>query len=137
MDGSIRVTILRRVASNDPLPAVPERRPDLVTWMFGLDRPTLTDRPQRWGVVPTFRFWNRLDTAKYQLLPVAAGLALALVFLELTMSLAVAVLGALAPVLLGPIAIALGLLPLGLFERWLRREIATRRALPPASDPPT
>ncbi|MCA9714289.1 MAG: hypothetical protein H6713_23500 [Myxococcales bacterium] len=125
------------MASNDPLPAVPERRPDLVTWMFGLDRPTLTDRPQRWGVVPTFRFWNRLDTAKYQLLPVAAGLALALVFLELTMSLAVAVLGALAPVLLGPIAIALGLLPLGLFERWLRREIATRRALPPASDPPT
>ena len=120
--------------SEQNLPANVARRPDAITWMFGLDRPTLTDRPQLWGVVPTFRFWNRIDTAKYQVVPLALGLALAAGFSKLFTVLLASLFGVLSLFIVLPAIFALTLLPLGLFERWLRREIKTRRALPASSD---
>ena len=121
--------------SEQHLPATVARRPDAITWMFGLDKPTLTDRPQRWGVIPTFRFWNRLDTAKYQVVPLTAGLAAAALFSKLASPLLAGLLGVFSLVIVLPMIFVLTLLPLGLFERWLRREIESRRALPAASQP--
>ncbi len=119
--------------SEQHLPATVARRPDAITWMFGLDKPTLTDRQQLWGVVPTFRFWNRLDTVKYQIAPLTAGL-LAALFSKLASPLLAGLMGVLSLVIVLPMIFALTLLPLGLFERWLRREIKSRRALPAARD---
>ncbi|MBL9103088.1 MAG: hypothetical protein JNL82_19235 [Myxococcales bacterium] len=103
-------------------------RPGLLVWMFGLDKPSLTARPQVWGIVPTFRFWNRLDTARHQAPALALGVGLILVaHALLTWPLVLALGPLLALTLLLPIYMALGFLPLGLFERWLRREIAARR----------
>ncbi|MCB9706941.1 MAG: hypothetical protein H6711_34190 [Myxococcales bacterium] len=121
------------MSSDDRVPAVRTKspRPGLVTWMFGLDHPTLTDLPQRWGVLPTLRFWNRLDTAKYQAIPIAVGVIAAIGLFKLVAPILFPLLGSvLGMVVLIPMAIVIGILPLGLFERWLRREIASRRALP-------
>lgn len=96
--------------------------------MFGLDKPSLTVRPQLWGIVPTLRFWNRIDTARHQAPALALGALLILVTHALCTAPLVLALGpALALALIVPLYMALGLLPLGLFERWLRKEIAARR----------
>lgn len=103
-------------------------RPGLLVWMFGLDKPNLTERPQRWGIVPTLRFWNRLDTARHQAPLLLAGVMMVLVAHVLCTAPLVLALGPLlALALLVPVYTALAMLPLGLFERWLRREIARRR----------
>jgi len=103
-------------------------RPGFLVWLFGLDKPNLTERPQRWGIVPTFRFWNRIDTARHQVPAVTLGVGLVIAaHLLLTFPLVVLLGPVLALVVLMPLFAALGLLPLGLFERWLRREIAARR----------
>jgi hypothetical protein len=110
-------------------PAVrPARRyPGWLVWLFALDRPTLVDRPQRWGIVPTFRFWNRLDTAKHQVPALLVGLGLIFGLYLLLVPL-VGILGpALALTIMLPLFFVAGLLPLGLFERWLRKTIAARR----------
>jgi hypothetical protein len=115
---------------DETLPAVRARpAAGLLVWLFALDRPSLTERPQRWGIVPSFRFWNRLDTAKYQMPPVLLGIALMVgAHLLLTVPVVLALGNLLALLVLMPLYLALGLLPLGLFERWLRRTIAARRA---------
>lgn len=113
-----------------------EEKVGLATWMFGLDKPGLTDRPQKWGIVPTVRFWNRIDTLKHQLLPVGIGLGLAMPLMALFIAALAPVVGLWPAAMLAmPIGVAMGLLPLGLFERWLRKEIERRRgALPPADE---
>lgn len=113
-----------------------EDRVSLATWMFGLDKPGLTDRPQKWGIVPTVRFWNRLDTLKHQLAPVGLGLTLAMPLMAVLITTLAPVIGLWPAALLAmPFGVAMGLLPLGLFERWLRKEIERRRgALPPADE---
>ena len=113
-----------------------KERVGLTTWMFGLDKPGLTDRPQRWGIVPTVRFWNRIDTVKHQLLPVGVGLAVAMPMMGLLIDMLGPLIGFWPAALLAiPVGLALGLLPLGLFERWLRKEIERRRGeLPPAEE---
>ncbi len=108
-------------------------KPTALTWLFGLDKPDLISYRQPLGVMPTLRFWNRLDTFKYQ----APFLLLGIV---LGSGLAVAVqpwlIGALGPLLgllvMLPALVLAGLLPLGLFERWLRRHMASQKELPPA-----
>lgn len=105
-----------------------EERPGFLVWLFGLDRPSLTARPQRWGIVPTFRFWNRIDTARHQVPALTLGVGLVITaHLLLTFPLVVLLGPVLALTVLLPLFVGLGLLPLGLFERWLRREIAARR----------
>ena len=121
---------------NLPAKTDDEDRVSLTTWMFGLDKPGLTDRPQKWGIVPTIRFWNRLDTFKHQLLPVGLGLTLTVPLMLVIMATLAPVIGLWPAAMLAmPFGIAMGLLPLGLFERWLRKEIERRRgALPPADE---
>lgn len=118
MEGPVQRGLARRAS----------RRPGVVVWMFGLDKPGLTERRQLWGIVPTFRFWNRLDTARHQAPLMLAGVGLILaVHLLCTMPLLLAVGPLLTLMIIVPAYAALGMLPLGLFERWLRREIVRRR----------
>ena len=108
---------------------VPQRtRTSLKTWALGLDKPSLTDRPQRFGVLPTIRFWNRVDTIKHQFPALAAGTVLGLSVMWFLLPLMTGLFGPWVALLtLLPIAMLATAFPLGLFERWLRREIERRR----------
>jgi hypothetical protein len=120
------MTMMDGLSSEVRLARRSEDSPGFVVWMFGLDKPALTGE-QRWGIVPTFRFWNRLDTARHQAPAMLAGIGLVLAAHAVcTTPLVVALGPALALTVLIPLFAALGFLPLGLFERWLRREIARR-----------
>lgn len=116
--------------SNDSkLPAVRDAaRPNLLTWAFGLDKPALTSRPQRWGIVPTLRFWNRIDTFKYQAPALVAGIGLAYVVVSTLLAALTPILGyAAAWTIAVTLASIAACLPLGLFERWLRKRISQQR----------
>jgi hypothetical protein len=85
------------------------------------------DGSQALGFLPTLKFWNRVDTWKQQAPFNALGIALGF-----------GVFAAVSPVLAGlgfvgqSVALAASaftvVLPLGLFERWLRRVIRRRRS---------
>lgn len=94
----------------------------------------LLDRPQRLGILPTYRFWNDRDNWSFVQVPqaVAAAVVVLVGVLALPLVLAVTV---------APLSIVLGL---GLFERYIRRSARKRRSLaaasqrgslPPISDP--
>jgi hypothetical protein len=81
-------------------------------------RPSLLARPQRWGVLPTWWFWQEPENARLIAVPGALLLIAATLGLILTGApVWLVLLGSAMPYLLG----------LGLFERFIRRSARRRR----------